>query len=124
MLKDIKLGFFLAVKTLLRGNRGSLVMVILIMTVVFINLLFTASLFAGISKAMNQNKIDFQFGESIIEVPAGEKYISQSQEIINYFKDNSLVKSVEGDLAEGVIFINEKKKDGRDDERIPSIVNG
>jgi len=99
-------------------------MIILIMTVVFVNLLFTDSIFAGITKAMNQNKIDYQFGEIIIEPKAGEDYISHTQEIKNLFKDRENVKNISSNLKKGVVFVNEKNKDGRDDERIPGIVMG
>jgi len=123
-MKNIRLGFFLASKSILRSNISSTLMIVLIMTVVFVNLLFTDSIFAGITKAMNQNKIDYQFGEIIIEPKAGDDFISNVSEIKNLFKDREGVRVISSDLKDGIIFINEKNKDGRDEERIPGILMG
>jgi len=123
-MKDFKLAFFLALKSITRGDKGSLIMIIAIMTVVFLNLLFTDAIFAGIAKGINDVKIDYQYGEIIIEPKIGEKFISESTQIVDFLKDQQYVTNINSNLQKGVTFINEKNKDGRDDEKISSILMG
>ncbi len=124
MFKDIKLAFFLAVKSLLRGNKGSLMVVILVMMVVFLNLLFTDAIFTGITKGMNDNKIDYQYGDVIIEPAVGDDWVDDPRGVINEFKDLDAIKKIQSIVQTGAVFINEKEKDGRDEERIPALLMG
>ncbi len=119
---DFKLAFFLTWKSIQRGNKSSLILVIGIMMVVFLNLLFTDAIFAGITKGMNDNKINYQYGEIIIEPGAGENFIKNTREIINNYKDESGVENIDYSLKTGVNFINRKNKDGRDSKKIPGIL--
>ncbi len=122
--KDWKLSFFLFWKSIQRGNISSLILVIGIMMVVFLNLLFTDAIFAGITEGINQGKIDYQFGEVIVKPEINKDYINDSKEIVNNFKDNSFVKKASEILEFGVAFVNQKRKDGRDEERISNYLMG
>ena len=113
---DLKLAFFLAWKSIQRGNKSSLFLVIGIMMVVFLNLLFTDAIFAGIIKGVNDRKIDYQFGEILIEPKTGDEYITRSGEIIEQYKDDVRVVNIGKELKIQARFINEKEKDGRDFE--------
>jgi ABC-type lipoprotein release transport system permease subunit len=84
------------------------------MMIVFLNLLFTDAIFAGIIKGINERKIDYQFGEILIEPKAGEEYITQTNQIIEKYKDNVDVKKIGKEVKLQAKFINEKNKDGRD----------
>ena len=113
-INRLKLALFLAIKTILRGDKGSLVLTIFIMLVVFLNLLFIDSIFAGISKTMDKGKIDYQYGEVIIEPKSGDKYIKRTNEFIDSIKDFYYVKAITSRLKTGATLINDKNNDGRD----------
>lgn len=123
---NLKVAFFLAIKSIIRGHKGSFMMIIVIMMLVFLNLLFTDAIFAGISKGMGDNKIDFQYGEVTIDSKIGEKFISSSdtRDIINKFIDNKSVTKIASILKTSAAYVNEKKKDGRDEARVSGTLMG
>ncbi len=123
-MKDGKLSFFLAVKSLTRSNKSSLALVIIIMMIVFLNLLFTDSIFAGITKGITEGKIDYQYGEVIIEPKTGDDFIVDTKYIIDFLKDNQYVKKISPLTDVQASFINDKRGDGRDYERIGSSLLG
>ncbi len=114
MISNIKLAFFLAVKTILRGDKGSLILTVLIMLVVFLNLLFVDAVFKGITVTMDDGKINYQYGEVIIEPKIGDKYIKNTNDIIDEIQDFYYVSSVTSHLRTGATLKNDKYNDGRD----------
>jgi putative ABC transport system permease protein len=114
MWSNIKLGFFLAVKTILRGDRGSLGLTVLIMLIVFLNLLFVDAIFKGISMTMDDVKINYQYGEVIIEPEDGDKYIKNANNLMDEIRDFYYVKNLTAHLRTGATLKNDKYNDGRD----------
>jgi putative ABC transport system permease protein len=114
MWSNIKLGFFLAIKTILRGDKGSLGLTILIMLIVFLNLLFVDAIFKGISMTMDQGKINYQYGEVIIEPQDGDKYIKNTNSLVDSIRDFYYVKSLTSHLRAAATLKNDKYNDGRD----------
>ncbi len=124
MFSNIKLSIFLAVKTILRGDKGSLILTIMIMMVVFLNLLFIDSIFAGIGKTMDNTKINYQYGEVIIEPSTTETYIEDTKRIIDTIQDYEYVRAITARLESGAVLTFDKKKDGRNVETFTSGVIG
>jgi len=114
MLSNVKLSIFLAIKTILRGDKGSLILTVLIMLVVFLNLLFVDAVFKGISATMDDGKINYQYGEVIIEPEVGDKYIKNTNDVIDAIKDFYYVSGVTSHLRTGATLKNDKYNDGRD----------
>ncbi len=114
MFKNFKLSLFLALRTIWRGDKGSLILTIMIMMVVFLNLLFIDSIFAGVAVTMDDGKINYQYGEVIIEPSATEKYIKDTDIIINKIRDYYYVKNVTARLRTGAILSYDRNNDGRD----------
>jgi len=124
MFSNIKLSIFLAIKTILRGDKGSLILTVLIMLVVFLNLLFVDAVFKGISVTMDNGKINYQYGEVIIEPVVGDKYIKNTNDVMDAIKDFYYVKSVTMHLRTGATLKNDKYNDGRDVAQFESGVIG
>ncbi len=120
----MKLSLFLALRTIMRGDKGSLILTTLIMLVVFLNLLFVDAIFAGITLTMDKGKIDYQYGEVIIEPKDGEPYIKDTQRIIETIKDFEYVRAVTARIATGAVLISDKDKDGRDVVRFRTALIG
>lgn len=123
-MKNIKLSFFLAWKSLSRGNKSSFALVIIIMMIVFLNLLFTDSIFAGIGKSITESKVDYQYGELIIEPKVGELFVTDTRAIIDFLQDNQYVTHISPVTEAAVVFVNDKAKDGRDEERMGGSLIG
>ena len=64
---NLKTSFFLAFTSIKRGNKGTLAMTILIMTLAYINLVFISSVFGGIVEAINTQSIDNLYSNIVIE---------------------------------------------------------
>lgn len=109
----MKLSIILAYKTILRGDKGSLALTIFILIAVFLNLLFIDSIFAGITRTMDNGRINYQYGEVIIEPKEGDKYIQNTKEFIEKIKDYEHVKNVTSRVRTGAVLFHDKNNDGR-----------
>jgi len=74
-----KTAIFLARTSIKRWNKGTLAMTILIMTLAYINLVFTPSIFGWIINAINIEAIDNQYSNILIEPETDEKYIENKE---------------------------------------------
>ncbi len=124
MFNKFKLALFLALKTIARGDKGSLILTILIMLVVFLNLLFVSAIFAGISVTMDKGKINYQYGEVIIEPKENDQYIKDTENIIDKMRDYYYVRSITAHLRAGATLVRDKNNDGRDIIRFGSNIIG
>lgn len=70
---NFKLAMFLAFKSVIKGNRWALVLIIMVMSLSFANLLLTPSILSGVTKALNQQQRDTLYGNIVLD-PAPEDY--------------------------------------------------
>jgi putative ABC transport system permease protein len=75
---NLKLALFLAFKSIFRGNRWALTLIILVMSLSFANLLLTPSILSGVTKTLNQQQIETLYGNIIVDPPSGEYYLSRA----------------------------------------------
>lgn len=75
MLLDLKVSFFLAVRGILRGSRGSLYLTVLIIAMVFTNMIFMPSIILGFIKVAEDQIITYQTGNILITPHEDERYI-------------------------------------------------
>ena len=73
ILGNIKLAFFLAYKSMIKGNRWALVLIIMVMAFSFVNLNFTTSIISGVMSTMDNQMIDAVFSNLVIS-PRQDKY--------------------------------------------------
>ncbi|PWR75221.1 ABC transporter permease [Methanospirillum stamsii] len=86
MLLDLRVSFFLAIRGILRGSRGSLYLTILIIAMVFTNMIFMPSIILGFIKVAEDQIITYQTGNILISPHEDEAYIEDAfalQEKIN-----------------------------------------
>ncbi len=96
----------------------------LILLVVFLNLLFVDAIFAGITKTMDDGKIDYQYGEMIIEPANGDRYIKDTTRIVDALRDFSYVRDITARIATGAAVSFDKNNDGRDVAHLRTLVVG
>ena len=81
MFEESQVAFFLAKRSIVRGNKGTLYLTILIIGMVFVNLIFLPSIISGVSVLFNQQSIDYSYGNLVIEPKKDQIYISNANEL-------------------------------------------
>jgi putative ABC transport system permease protein len=81
MFEEEKVAFFLASRLITRGNKGTLLLTIMIIAMVFVNLIFLPSIIAGIVVLFNQQNIDYSYGNLVIEPRENQLVITNVAEL-------------------------------------------
>lgn len=76
MLNNIKVAFFLASRGIRRGNIWITIFTILVLTLIYIQLMFVSSFLGGVSQKFNDLIVDYQTGDIIIEPKSKDVFIS------------------------------------------------
>ncbi len=76
MLKNFKVSFFLAHKSIRRGSIGTVILTVTIMSLIFMNLIFLPSIVSGIGETMNIMIIDYTYSNIVIEPKEDNLYIN------------------------------------------------
>jgi putative ABC transport system permease protein len=75
VLAGLRVSAFLAWKSIRRGSKGTLVLTIMIVALIFVNLVFLPSIISGVVETFDAQSIDFDFGNLVIEPREGSQYI-------------------------------------------------
>ena len=81
MLKNLQVSFFLAYKSIRKGNIGTTILTVVIMSMIFVNLVFLPSIVSGIGEGMNVMLIDYTYANILIEPQEDNLYISNVESI-------------------------------------------
>jgi len=101
---NLRLAFFLAYKSIIKGNRWTLVLIILVMSLSFANLILTPSILSGVTTAINQAQIDSLYGNIIIDPPADKYYLDSATEIEKAVAQTSGVVGIAPRLNSGALI--------------------
>jgi len=116
-MKSLKVAVFLALKSIIRGNIGIIVLTVFMLVLVTMNLLFVPALIRGATESMNTILIQTYSGDIIIE-PAGD------DTVINHVDD--LLDSIES--IDGVVAASARNDINAyfefEDKRIGRVVTG
>ena len=74
---NFKTSGFLAFKSIMKGNRWTLIMIIMVMAFSFINLIFVSSILSGVMKTMDDQLVDTLYANVIIDPEKDEYYIEK-----------------------------------------------
>ncbi|MDD1719648.1 MAG: FtsX-like permease family protein [Methanoregulaceae archaeon] len=74
--KELKVAFFLAWRSLIRGNRSSVFLNVLIISMVFTNMIFFPALIAGIGQNITRQIVDYRISNVLVEPKKGNDYIT------------------------------------------------
>jgi len=116
---DFKLALFLAFKSIIKGNRWALVLIILVMSLSFANLLLTPSLLSGVTNTLNQQQIDTLYGNIVVDPPTTEHYLNRASLIENTIRQIPGVAGVSAHLNSSAFIEYEwKQKDSPSDKGV------
>ena len=74
---NFKTAAFLAFKSIIKGNRWTLIMIIMVMAFSFINLIFVSSILSGVMKTLDDQLIDTLYANVIIDPKQDDYYIDK-----------------------------------------------
>ncbi|WP_410510250.1 FtsX-like permease family protein [Methanosarcina hadiensis] len=78
MLEKAKVSFFLASRSIARGNKGITIFTVFVLTLIFVQLVLFSSMLAGVTLKFNELMVDFQTGNVVIEPEEEERYIENA----------------------------------------------
>ena len=74
--KELKVAFLLALRSLQRGSRSSVILTILIVGMCFTNMIFLPGLFNGIGQSITKQVVDYEVGNVLVSPKSGDQYVS------------------------------------------------
>ena len=80
-LEELRVSSFLAAAALRRGNRGTTIMTVVILAIVFINMLFIPAVFAGLGQMYNERVVDYYSGHVVLYPPEDQQYIENATDV-------------------------------------------
>lgn len=108
MFEELGASWFLASRAIRRGNKGTTIMIIVILAVVFVNMLFLPAFFTGALESFNQINIEFN-GEITINPRADDRYIGDATEVAQKIGGIPGVIGVTKRLSQPVIISHEDR---------------
>lgn len=109
---NIKASFFLARTTIFRGNKGTLAMTILIMTLAYVNLIFISSVFGGIVEAINEQSINNLYSNIVI-APADDEIYIENKDAMNSIETIPGIVATSAHYVNNTVISYDEDKDGR-----------
>ncbi|MFW6055973.1 MAG: ABC transporter permease, partial [Chloroflexota bacterium] len=80
---DLKLAIFLAYKSVFKGNRWALALVVLVMALSFANLLLTPSIMLGVTDTLNRQQVETLYGNIVVDPPAEQYYLNRADKMVD-----------------------------------------
>jgi putative ABC transport system permease protein len=117
MIKSLKVATFLALKSVIKGNIGVIVLTVFMLILVTMNLLFVPGLINGATLSMNAILIKTYSGDIIIEPEGDDTVISHVDNLIESIEsiDGVVAASAKNTINAYVAF---------EDERVSCVVTG
>jgi putative ABC transport system permease protein len=81
-LGNLKLAVFLAFKSMFRGNKWALVLIIVVMAFSFVNLTFSAAIISGVMTTMDNQIVNTMFSNVVISPREDRYYIERASELL------------------------------------------
>ena len=74
--KELKVAFLLALRSLQRGSRSSMILTIIIIAMCFTNMVFLPGLFNGIGEGIITQVVNYEVGNVLVGAKTGEQYVT------------------------------------------------
>lgn len=90
MIDDIRVGALIAYSNVKRGNKKTLMFIVFVLSLIFMNLVFLPSMIGGVSGLMTGFMQDYPYGDVVIEPTGDNIYINNADNVLKK------VRAVEG----------------------------
>jgi len=101
---NLKLALFLAYKSIIKGNPWTLIMIILVTSLSFANLILIPALMSGVTDALNKQQIDTLFGNIIVDPPQSEYFLQNVSLIEDKLASASGLEGIAPHLNSSALF--------------------
>lgn len=116
MFKDFKIALFLGYKSIVNGHKGTIALMIFILTLAFVNLIFVASILNGITTTINNQMINNSVANIVIspqEDPIKKDYILHVNDLRQQIANLPGVTATVAHYSMAATFAYDKNKDGQ-----------
>jgi len=114
MFTNLRASFFLTYKAISRGNKGTLALTILVITLAFINITFISSILSGAINTAYQQAIDNYVSNIVIEPGTDDDYIEKVSSLKRSINMLPGVTSCASRYSLGSTITYDPDKDGKD----------
>jgi putative ABC transport system permease protein len=101
---NFRIALFLAYKSIIKGSRWTLVLIILVMSLSFANLILTPSIMSGVTEAINKEQINTLFGNIIIDPLSNQYFLNDVPAIENKLKQIPGISGIAPHLINNAYF--------------------
>ena len=95
---SLKVALFLAYKSIIKGNRWALLLIILVMSLSFANLILTPSILSGVTNTLDEQQVNTLFANIVIDPEEDEYYLDHVGQIEKRVKQVAGVAEVSSHL--------------------------
>jgi len=95
---SLKVALFLAYKSIIKGNRWALLLIVLVMSLSFANLILTPSILSGVTNTLDEQQVNTLFANIVIDPEEDKYYLDRVRQIEKRLKQVPGVASVSSHL--------------------------
>jgi len=99
--KELKVAFLLALRSLQRGSRSSVLLTIIIVAMCFTNMVFLPGLFNGIGEGIITQVVDYEVGNVLVSPKTGEQYVTDLDATLDLINSMPGVERATPHLSKG-----------------------
>ena len=82
MIDDIRVGILIAYSSIKRGNKKTLMFIVFVLSLIFMNLVFLPSMIGGVSGLFTGMMQDYPYGDIVIEPSGDNTYINNADNVL------------------------------------------
>jgi len=99
--KELKVAFLLALRSLQRGSRSSMILTIIIIAMCFTNMVFLPGLFNGIGQGIITQVVNYEVGNVLVSPKTGEQYVTDLDATLDLINSMPGVERATPHLSKG-----------------------
>jgi putative ABC transport system permease protein len=82
MINDIRVGALIAYCSVRRGNKKTLIFIVFVLSLIFLNLVFLPSMLGGMTVLFTGMMQDYAYGDIVIEPTGHNTYINNADSVL------------------------------------------
>jgi putative ABC transport system permease protein len=102
--KELKVASLLALRSLQRGSRTSVILTVLIIGMCFTNMIFLPSLFNGIGQSITKQIVDYEVSNVLVSPKSGDQYITDLGATLDLINGMPGVQRASPQYSKGATF--------------------
>ncbi|WP_135612508.1 ABC transporter permease [Methanococcoides sp. AM1] len=109
MINDIRVGALIAASSIKRGNKKTLMFIVFVLSLIFMNLVFLPSMIGGMTVLFTGFMQDYPYGDVVIEPSGDNTYINDADSVLQKVRAVEGVRAATKRLDVGVSIEHKQK---------------